>query len=207
MEYNKRILEKKDFSTLLGVTIFFHIFGIHITNYNYLNILIECVAVLIILIIYFFKTFRKNLSEKTINWLWGVTGIINSFTYALLFSFSFNINVELKVLIWIFSNLVLLVLFVLLKLLYNYSNKLYQQKKDIVKPTSIIVVLSVIGSLFGVYISKANVISMVDRGSLIFGLLSIVFSTFSLFIFKSKHLANQGGKTGDKIGEDKTGDG
>lgn len=186
MKYTKKTLDKKDFSTLLVVTILLHIFGIHITNYNYFNIMIELGTILIISLIVFLSTFRKNLSEKKINWLWGITGLINAFVFALLFSFSFNVSLKVQILICIFSSLVLLLVFVILKLIYNYSKKLYQQKKDMEKSSSYIVILGVVGSIIGVYISQTNVLSVVRRDSLIFGLASLLFSFFSLFLFKSK---------------------
>lgn len=186
MQQVKKKLEKEDLKTLFGVVFLFHIFSIHLSNYNIPVILISCSSLLISLAVAFFMLFKKAQTEKAFNKIWGIVGVVNAFTFAFLFAFSFNAEPLINLLIFTLSIAVILVIISAIKLLYDRSVEMARNKKNVVIPSSIIAVFSAIGALIGVYLSHYNVLNDLNRASLFLGLLSMIFAIFSIFLFKSK---------------------
>ena len=181
-----RRLGKSELKTLFGVVFLFHIFSIHLSNYNIPVVVISCSSLLISLAIAFFVLFKKVQTEKVFNKIWGLVGTLNAFVFAFLFAYSFNTEPLNNLLIFVLSITIIFAIIGAMKLLYNHSVDMARNKKDVVIPSSIIGVFSTIGASIGIYLSRYNVFNNLNRTTIILGLLSIIFAIFSIFLFKAK---------------------
>ncbi len=180
MHQLQRKIEKSDLKIIYVFALIIHVFATHIFNYNILIIIIGCAAGLISFAIAFFKLFRKPQTEKAFCLIFGIVSIFNAIVFGLYFSLLFNIELKYQALIFVFCVVIILIICFIIKNMYARS---VNKRPD---SPALITAWSTFGAILGVLLTRFGIIPKITRTHLLFGLAIILFSIFSVFLFKSR---------------------